>query len=106
MNNVPPTQNAEPNAGAMAAFAQLNAGRVLRPLVNLFTGIAVYFHLRQFLSAVGGGSGDHHGAGSPWGALRCVLAGLLRGGRPRRLRSKAKWNGPAAPIATLMAAFG
>jgi hypothetical protein len=36
----------------MAALAQLNAGRVLRPLVNLFTAVAFYFHLRQFLSAV------------------------------------------------------
>jgi hypothetical protein len=39
-----------PSAGAMAALAQLNAGRVLRPLVNLFTAVAFYFHLRQFLS--------------------------------------------------------
>ncbi len=50
MNNISPTLNPPPNTGALAALAQLNAGRVLRPLVNLFTGIAFYFYLRQFLS--------------------------------------------------------
>lgn len=38
-------------AGTLAALAQLNAGRVLRPLVNFTTAVSFYFHLRQFLSA-------------------------------------------------------
>ncbi len=43
----PPTRPPE----TLAALTQLNMGRVLRPLVNLFSAIAFYFHLRQFLSA-------------------------------------------------------
>lgn len=42
----PPTRS----PAALAALAQLNMGRVLRPLVMLATGISVFFHLRQFLS--------------------------------------------------------
>jgi len=46
--NTPETTTSNPST--LAALAQMNAGRVLRPMVNLFTVIAFYFHMRQFLS--------------------------------------------------------
>lgn len=36
---------------AIAALAQLNMGRVLRPLVQFATVVSFYLHLREFLSA-------------------------------------------------------
>lgn len=50
MPDIQPTQQTRPPE-AIAALAQLNMGRVLRPLVNLFSAIAFYFYLRVFLSA-------------------------------------------------------
>lgn len=56
MSPQPPSQISQQPPGrspaTLAALAQLNMGRVLRPLVNLFTVISFYFHLRQFLSSV------------------------------------------------------
>jgi hypothetical protein len=48
---IQPFQPPSRNPAALVALAQLNMGRVLRPLVNLFTGIAFYFYVRQFLSS-------------------------------------------------------
>src|SRR5262245_44821044 len=46
-----PIQPAAPRSPAvLVTLAQLNMGRILNPLVRLFTAISFYFHLRQFLS--------------------------------------------------------
>ncbi len=50
MSEMPSPLPVKPQA-TLAALAQLNMGRVLRPLVNLATAISFYFHLRQFLSS-------------------------------------------------------
>jgi hypothetical protein len=46
-SSVTPAQS----SAALATLAQLNMGRVLRPLVTFATAISFYFHLRQFLSS-------------------------------------------------------
>ena len=43
-----PEPSVKPSPASLAALAQLNMGRVLRPLVNFATAVSVYFHARQF----------------------------------------------------------
>ena len=50
-DGTPPTKSVDlpaGQAGALASLAQLNMGRVLRPLANLATCISAYLHARQF----------------------------------------------------------